>query len=238
MSRWLKPLSYDRGAVANAILEMFDKLYTVPLFSWRAFRRSAFISTVLTIVFLVEVQYDNLLDPHLYPIVALPALLANVLSDYCSLFFIRWWFALKIRSAILSLMIGAAIAALIILLFFSFRMTLLELISGTWEYGPSWEVVREVLGMVPYTLLYRTTNLLFLTSTLVGAALAVHLWLPLLVIGVLVIRTGNYLLRAVTFMRWFLDKGDEHPIKAIGYVAATVVFVAATTTTILGRFLS
>ena len=51
---WLKPLDYDRAAVANAILEVFDRIYSRPLLSLRAFVRSALISIALTIAFILE----------------------------------------------------------------------------------------------------------------------------------------------------------------------------------------
>jgi len=40
ISEWLKPLPYDRAAVGAAVVELFDRIYTSPLLSFRAFGRS------------------------------------------------------------------------------------------------------------------------------------------------------------------------------------------------------
>jgi hypothetical protein len=59
----------------------------------------------------------------------------------------------------------------------------------------------------------------------IKAGMAVHLWLPLLGVGIAVIRTARYLSQPVVFMQWFLDQGDKHPYEAVGYVVATLVFI-------------
>jgi hypothetical protein len=46
ISGWLEPREYDRAAVAAAIVELFDRVYTRPLLRWFAFVRSALITIV------------------------------------------------------------------------------------------------------------------------------------------------------------------------------------------------
>jgi hypothetical protein len=43
ISDWLQPREYHKTAVADALIEIFDRLYTRPLLGWRAFMRSSFI---------------------------------------------------------------------------------------------------------------------------------------------------------------------------------------------------
>ena len=57
------------------------------------------------------------------------------------------------------------------------------------------------------------------------AAFVVHLWLPLFAVCVVFLRALNYLRLAVGGVQWFVKKGREHPLDAIGYVAAGLVFV-------------
>jgi hypothetical protein len=40
ISGWFKPLEYDAPALSAAMVELFDRLYTTPLFGWRAMLRS------------------------------------------------------------------------------------------------------------------------------------------------------------------------------------------------------
>jgi hypothetical protein len=54
ISGWLQPKEYDRTAVANSIIEIFDRIYTRPLFGWRAFKRSALFTLCMSAIFLYE----------------------------------------------------------------------------------------------------------------------------------------------------------------------------------------
>ena len=58
-------------------------------------------------------------------------------------------------------------------------------------------------------------------------ALAVFIWLPLFALGILIARLLTPLSLIVGRTQWFLKDGEEHPLKAIGYVAAVVVFLCA-----------
>jgi hypothetical protein len=58
-------------------------------------------------------------------------------------------------------------------------------------------------------------------------AVAVHLWLVLLAIGVLLAQAFGHFLRAAAWVQWFIKRGENHPLEAIGYVAAVVVLVFA-----------
>jgi hypothetical protein len=66
-----------------------------------------------------------------------------------------------------------------------------------------------------------------LRRVLMPAAFVVHMWLPLFGICVLLLRPLNYFRSAVGAVQWFLKKGQEHPLDAIGNVAAGLVFVVA-----------
>src|SRR5262249_20697079 len=54
LSNWLRSNGYDAAAIGRATIEMFDRVYTNRLLSWRAFARSALISTCLAVIFLYE----------------------------------------------------------------------------------------------------------------------------------------------------------------------------------------
>jgi hypothetical protein len=56
-------------------------------------------------------------------------------------------------------------------------------------------------------------------------AMAVFVWLPLFALGILIARLLTPLSWIVGRTQWFLKEGKEHPLKAIGYVAAVVVFL-------------
>ena len=56
-------------------------------------------------------------------------------------------------------------------------------------------------------------------------AFAVFAWLPLFALGIVTARLLTPLSWIVGRTQWFLKEGKEHPLKAIGYVAAVVVFL-------------
>jgi hypothetical protein len=57
---------------------------------------------------------------------------------------------------------------------------------------------------------------------LTASALVVHLWLPLFSISAGFLRAVIY---SVGWGQWLLKNADQHPFKAVGFVAATIVFV-------------
>jgi hypothetical protein len=75
------------------------------------------------------------------------------------------------------------------------------------------------------------SNTLAATIRLPPPALAVFTWLPLFAFGILIARSLTPLSWIVGRTQWFLKEGKEHPLKAIGYVAAVVVFLG----TVAGR---
>ena|ERR1700730_1883359 len=62
ISSWLEPKEYDKAAVAAAIVELFDRVYTRPLLRWRALGRSASITLLLSGILIYEFySYEKLL---------------------------------------------------------------------------------------------------------------------------------------------------------------------------------
>jgi hypothetical protein len=57
------------------------------------------------------------------------------------------------------------------------------------------------------------------------SSFAVHLWLPLLGVAILCLRFLNFVLWSFVKIQWFLKQGHLHPLDAIGYVAAVLVFL-------------
>jgi hypothetical protein len=66
-----------------------------------------------------------------------------------------------------------------------------------------------------------------LPRVVITPALAVHFWLPLVALCIVLLRALNLLRVAVGKTQWFFKGGKERPLDAIGYVAATLVFAGA-----------
>jgi hypothetical protein len=103
ISTWLQPREYDKTAVADAVIEIFDRLYTRPLLGWRAFMRSALFTICMTVVFVYEfglLSKGNRIEIELLTwirevghvwtwLILAQSVLAIVVCDYVALFIIR-----------------------------------------------------------------------------------------------------------------------------------------------------
>lgn len=100
--------------------------------------------------------------------------------------------------------------------------------------GPLVGIIVVILFQVPRNILFHTWKYYWSTPDfmLIGitiSALLVHLWLPLLVLCIGLLKLLNYLRKAVGWTQWFLKGGKQHPLDAVGYVAAVVVFATTVT---------
>ena len=221
IKHWLSKLDYDDASVADALVGAFDSIYTRPLWSMKAFVRSAAISMALTLLLAFE-QTGVGFGGQLGFLLLLMALVSNVLSDYVSLFFVRRWLSAGGHSPVALIIVGVIIGSAVILLFFELK----EVVIGIFWFGfaKGWDL---------FTYFSFERLFMMMDEELVLAALVVHLWLPLLGLSILIIRSQGILAKPVQLLRWFVKDGSNHPFEIIGFVAAGVVLV----TTALLKFL-
>src|SRR4051794_1131714 len=216
LARTMSLRNYKSEQVAKALVEVFDQIYTYPLLGWRAFGRSLLFTTVDSAIYLVEVMgcctfYGIAFV--LAVVLTMPHyVFLNALSDYLSLFLIR---PLLIRSGtkpVTGLAFGAVSGVAILLGANVLRTVVDNIYSATdpLTFG-------RVMSIDPFWLYY------------VWPALAVFAWLPLFAIGIMIARLLTPLSWMVGRTQWFLKDRKEHPLKAVGYVAAVIAFVCAGT---------
>jgi hypothetical protein len=262
LARTMRLKDYKSEQVASALVEVFDRIYTYPLWRWRAFFWSVIFTTAISVIFLFELSrndYYLFSDPHFHcdhwrfplsPIGScsamspapelgvprlttwpaaylfgnylmfgwadlVPALLFNVLTDYLSLFVIR---AVLLRSGtrpVISLALGALSAVAIVVAADHLRSSILlfkDLVQGRGTLA--WDIRMAM-----------PNHILSRTFFYAWPALAVFIWLPLFALGIVFARLLAPLSWIVGRTQWFLKDGKEHPLKAIGYVAAVAVFL-------------
>jgi hypothetical protein len=201
----MKLKEYRKEQVASALVEIFDRIYTRPLLSWGAFGRSLNFTWSFFAIFLLESLYLKQI-PGLTLLVFgnpkffLVALVFNVCTDYLSLFAIR---SMLIRSGtkpVTSLALAGLSGAAIVLLSNLIRGLLIFRMSA----GSNYLADASLQFMWP--------------------AIIVFIWLPLFALGILIIRALTPLSWIVAKAQWALKEGDKHPLKAIGCVAAVVIF--------------
>ena len=222
LARTMSFKNYKDEQVASALVEVFDRIYTYPLLRWRAFFRSLLFTTVVSAIYSFEVVRPAVMRINqgigmetnwaLWPISFLTLLLFNVFTDYLSLFVIR---PLLIRSGtkpVIGLALGAVSGVAIVL-----AANLLRIL-----------VFADALTFAEFVRLAVPRGLRLLLPLPVTAVFA---WLPLFALGIVIARLLTPLSWIVGRTQWFLKEGNAHPLKAIGYVAAVVVFLG----TVAGR---
>jgi hypothetical protein len=223
ISSWLVPSEYDRAAVQAAILEMFDRVYTRPLFTWRAFGRSAAITITATTLLISDTIIGTLMiylhltvDVNftlMQLLILVFVIMANVTSDYISLFVVKYVLSSGRISPFRALIIGPALGLTFVLFFIFIRLfvshiavSLIFFATGLGRELSWWLPIRTYLS-------YSITEPYIFAS---AAALLVHMWLPLFALCVGLLKGLNYFLLAAKKAQWFLKRGNDHPLEAIG----------------------
>jgi hypothetical protein len=214
----MKLKNYRKEQIASALVEVFDRIYTRPLLRWRAFVRSLLFTTVVSVIFMLEIlgptQAFFLLPKYML------FFSFNIFTDYLSLFVIRSFLIRSGTKAVIGLTLAAASGAAIVLLANTLRLTTVAL-GLIWYRGLLQQVHASAIRIV--TICFMGT---FSESGLVllWPAIVVFAWLPLFALGILAIRALTPLSWLVGKAQWALKEGDKHPLKAIGCVAAVAVF--------------
>jgi hypothetical protein len=230
----MKLKAVSKQGVAAALVEAFDAIYTNPLLRLRAVVRSFLISAFITIVFAFEMRSAGLAK--IFGTVGVLGLnifsvfLPNATTDYLSLFLIRPMLKWCGKRPVLALSCGVIVFFFIVCVSFAIRAALQVTVwlpaadfSGdprsTMELLADPETLKKVMNADEA----RTT--VFFLAFIPGVA--VFLWLPLYLLGLLTIRLSVPLFRLIAGIQWVLKDGKDHPLKAIGCVAAVAVFAAA-----------
>jgi hypothetical protein len=230
VTRWFNPKRYDKTAVAAAIVEVFDRIFTRPLLSWRAFGRSAIFTCTVICIFLIEFPparpFSSSTDiTEAFSVDRLVTLwfpfVQNLFSDYISLFAIRKWLLIAGRRPILALFGGIFVGFIVIVAVNIARAIVLAMLGLEVGFGSArfWQYNSGVVPSMIFSMIFGLVSLL--------PAFAVHLWLPLFAVCMAVIKGMSYLAWWAHKMEWFLRDGSQRPLQAVGYVAAAIVFVSS-----------
>jgi hypothetical protein len=231
ISNWIKSSEYNKEHVAEAITDIFDRVCSSPLFTWRAFIRSVLISLIVLAIFTFEFirwTTDEFTPTYIiHPNSIHWAVVAtNVISDYISLFVIRRALQYAGHKPVLALLFGAGCGVLLTALLMWGRDAAILLLNM--KIAPSIVFGKPIVAFQAYSSLMDFLNLVFSMP-----ALAVHLWLVVVAIGLVGMKALTYMAKATDAMQWFIKQGRDHPLDAVGMVAAAMVFVTASTASVL-----
>lgn len=229
ISLWLKERAYGGIDVRNAIVEIFDRIYSYPLLRLRAFYRSALLSFVIAILYSYYSWYMLMFAIFIHvPEIRnqwTQQIITNIIADYLSLFSIRWWLTKTSMRPYVSLFAGPIFASVIITSVYlvgdvgvfsikthSFHLRYFRE-DITWWYDT---IVRwyNTIGKPAST-----------SATLLLPAIAVHFWLPLFALAIWIIRIFERMLQAVQLSQRFTRRGYTNPLRPIGLVAAALTFI-------------
>jgi len=237
LSRTMAFKDYKSEKVASALVEIFDRIYTYPLLRWRAFLRSLLFTTVVLAIYFFEIgefatapwkwSFQSL---RFFMTLWATAFLFNIFSDYLSLFVIRPFLVRSGTKPVIGLSLGAVSGAAIVLAGNFLRAIVIIVIVGfvTDVVDVFYSVEDGVRPNYSNRITMESFRLFMMFS---WPALFVFAWLPLFALGIVAARVLTPMSWIVGRAQWLLKEGKEHPLKAIGCVAAVVVFLG----TVAGR---
>jgi hypothetical protein len=196
-----------------------------PLFRFRALFRSSVVSclTWFAVSFALGgvAAHKELLSfgnvPTILGIVAIIAYgLFMIATDYISLFVVRKCLLAASRQPLLSLLLSVIGGTCVIIL--TYLLLLLTLTTFVKIYLDFPMGFSQLVGI---PLLFLKGKFLMIMTP----SIMVHFWLLLFGAGAVGVRVIGMIFRAVEGAQWFLKQGNRHPLRAIGMVAAALVFV-------------
>jgi hypothetical protein len=238
ISAWIIGRGYDKAAARSAIVELFDRVYAKPLLSLNILIRSAILSIAAIAVMLVEfkVNYSDLLllfrvdSLRMFGEGALVRMLVstsfNVISDYMSLFVVRYILAVGSKRPIIATTIGPIFGVVAVFMIFTIRslanFVFTIIVNGWNDVDNIKHAIEAFYDNFPKGTMFIEDDDIAYSA----AALVVHVWMPLLGASAIVLAILNYFRFAVSKTQWFLKRGRDHPLEAIGLVAAVIVFLS------------
>jgi hypothetical protein len=137
----------------------------------------------------------------------------NIASDLLSIFMVRYWLRISGQTPILAMSGAILVGAPVILMIYNLRIALL-----TWWFTP------RTLPPVFY-LDTPFGDVTFRQIMMILPALAMYVWMPVLAFSLFFAKALVWVAAAAHWMQWFIKQGRNHPLEAIGYIAAVGVFV-------------
>jgi hypothetical protein len=225
----MKLKEFDNKRIAFALVEVFDRIYTHPLFSFRAFARSLLFSVVVSAAYAfaffdLKFMYRALFailggqpvtfwEPYfIYGTLAM--VFFNAMTDYAALFIIRVTLV-RLGGWPLIALISSMVAAISLVTIAQELRTFVVVRLLVEHPRPPIAIAKAALEWL----------LLSPSDPLTGiAAIAVFAWIPLFAVGIAVARALTPLSWLTGKTQWFLREGHEHPLKAVGCVASATTF--------------
>jgi hypothetical protein len=231
LSAWVQSGQRRRNS-EEVIIDLFNKIYTDKLLSANALIRSASITLLVSSLIWFEVGDVTVGGPlvsyisgktdfdefRIDSIGVFTTNIFNVMSDYVSLFFIKRWLLYGRQHIVTSVFVAAIVGVGFVGTAYVCKI-IIELMAYVWIFD-KWEASALLaFWLDPFNLKIDLIRL--------APALAVHLWLPIFGLAVVLTHTISMFARAATWMQWFIKQGQHHPFQAVGYVASVIVFASS-----------
>jgi hypothetical protein len=245
-ARFLDVKRYDRRIIATAIVGFFDRVYTYQLLRWRALGRSALITVIVTTIYAYEINLLNTTPSNLSvlfivewnpslgyysarlvdALMILYMLSTSVISDFISLFIVRHWLLVSWHRPVAALTLSSLIVLCVIVTIVAVRGIgqLIAKAAIAFIFGHLSGI--SLFYYVRGTVMDTAWDTLLEPHSLIIPASAVFLWLPLFGVSISIVRVLNLIRPMIRKAQWLLKEGKEHPLNAVGYVAAVIVFLA------------
>jgi hypothetical protein len=234
LSSWLKLRPYQAADLTAAAVSIFDRIYTTSLITISALFRSAAYSTIVLTFWCILLSsngFQSMLLSHIKAgnfykediIKSIVYWVTTILSDYASLFIVKW--ALKnagrrfLGTLAKALFLG--VGNIMLIYFIAYVSYGMYLQIGMSPSDLSLKSMKSVLGFVRWG--YAEFYLVMMSS------LFVHIWLLVFLGGSIGVRAFSKVLYLVPLIQENANEGASHPIEAIGLVGAGIFFLSLST---------
>jgi hypothetical protein len=240
IAAWIKRRPYKQLDIRSLIIDWFDRLYGYPLTSIKGFLRASLVTIVAWAGYLCFVAANTSPGPRVafftdqMFFITFPFVLGGwIVCDYISFILVRKYLAKAFDKLIPSLILAFLISIFVIYCSYVVIHWIAFIIVPATYFG--------VGGSVIYSTLFRVHTLfrvswdvirLFLAFPyaqfrMIEPALWVHIWLLLFALGAVGSRLVYWAFQAIEGTQWLI--GDQHPVRAIGLVAAVLIFAVSLT---------
>jgi hypothetical protein len=133
---------------------------------------------------------------------------------------VRKWLQIAGKQPIFALIAAILVGAIIIIALYAIRGFLTNVLAR-WIYWGEFPGFKFV-----WSSFYSSVTSVNFTGKYLIPAVAVHAWILLFGLGAIIVKLLGYFAWSVDKTQWFLKRGRNHSLQAIGYVGGAIVFVS------------
>jgi hypothetical protein len=232
IAAWIKRGPYKHPDIRSLIIGCFDRLYGYPLTSIKGFLRASLVTVVAWAGYLCFAAANTSPGPRVafftsqMFLVTFPFVLGGwIVCDYISFILVRKYLAKAFDKLIPSLILAFFISIFVIFCSYVVMHWIAFIIVPATYLGVGGSEIYSALFRVSWDVMRLFLAFPYAQFRMIEPALWVHIWLLLFALGAVGSRLVCWAFQGIKGAQWLI--GDKHPVRAIGLVAAVLIFAVS-----------